>query len=151
MRRPCERWWGCWKRDAEFPGGHPGAFVHAALRHASLERHFGRARWFLIATFDGTRLLDHKVERNPFQEKKVRAGLAVVNWLVDEMKISAAILREVGEIAYHTFRDHYVEVFRAPDGTTKDVLDAYAAGQLKLLPEPTHSSETKIETEKKPG
>lgn len=118
---------------------------------ASLERHFGRAAWFLIATFDGTRLVDHKVERNPFRDKKVRAGLAVVNWLVDEMKISAAILREVGEIAYHTLRDHYVEVFRASDGTAKDVLDAYAAGQLKLLPEPTHSSERKIETEKKPG
>jgi predicted Fe-Mo cluster-binding NifX family protein len=118
---------------------------------ASLERHFGRAAWFLIATFDGNRLVDHRVERNPFQEKKVRAGLAVINWLVDEMKISAAILREVGEIAYHTLRDHYVEVFRAPDGTATDVLDAYAAGQLKLLPEPTHSSERKIETEKKPG
>ncbi len=112
---------------------------------ASVERHFGRAAWFLIGTFDDNRLLDHRVVKNPFQERKVRAGLAVINWLVDEMRISAAILREVGEIAYHTLRDHYVEVFRASDGTVRDVLDAYAAGQLKHLPEPTHSSEIRIE------
>jgi hypothetical protein len=31
MKTPCERWWGCWKRDAEFSGGDPGVFVHAAV------------------------------------------------------------------------------------------------------------------------
>lgn len=112
---------------------------------AALETHFGRAKWFLIATIEGDRMVSHTIEKNPFQTKEVRAGLAAINWLVKEKEINAAVVREIGEISYHTLRDNYVEVFRAPGGVARDALHGYDAGDLSYLSAPTHSSEIKVE------
>jgi cation diffusion facilitator family transporter len=110
---------------------------------AGVGNDFGQAGWFLIATFEEGRLLDHTVEPNPFQANKLPAGLAAISRFVREKKISAAVVREIGEIAYHALHDNYVEILRVPDGSTaEDALRAYAAGSLDHLAAPTRGSET---------
>jgi len=112
---------------------------------AVVERHFRRAPWFLIANFERSLLLNHSIERNPFQTQAIRAGIAAISRFVKEKKITAAIVREIDEIAYHALRDNYVDVFLAPNGSVQDALQAYVAGHLQRLPEPTDSSEHKKE------
>ena len=76
--------------------------------------------------------------------KQVRAGLSAVREFVEEGKLDAVICREIGEIAFHTLRDKFLEVYRSPEQSAADALKAYAQGQLELLIAPTHSSEQKL-------
>jgi len=110
-----------------------------------VEFHFGRARWFLLATLEGNRIVDTSVEENPFTRREVRAGVAVINTFVKEKELDGVLVREIGEIAYHGLGDNCVEVFRAPQGTAEESITAYAEGRLDFLPAPTHSSDDKLE------
>ncbi len=110
---------------------------------AEVEAHFGRAPWFLIATVDGSSVIEIATEVNPFVDKTVRAGLAVINRFVKEHELDAILLREIGEIAFHGLRDNGVEVLRSRAGTAEESLREYRAGGLEHLNAPTHSSEEK--------
>jgi cation diffusion facilitator family transporter len=119
---------------------------------AEVETHFGRAPWFLIASLENRRILQSAVLENPFQQRTVRAGLAVINRFVKERGIDVALVREIGEISFHGLRDNLVEIYRVPQGLASEALEAYAAGRLKHLFSPTHSSEDKLrETEQESG
>ncbi len=112
---------------------------------AQVEAHFGRAPWFLIAAVDGNGTIEIATEVNPFADKTVRAGLAVINRFVKEHELDAILLREIGEIAFHGLRDNGVEVLRSRAGTAEESLREYRAGRLEHLNAPTHSSEEKME------
>ena len=117
-----------------------------------METHFGRARWFLIAGLENRRIIHSAVLENPFQQRAVRAGLAVANRFVRERGIDVALVREIGEISFYGLRDNSVEIYRVPKGLASEALEAYAAGRLKHLLRPTHSSEEKLrETEQESG
>jgi cation diffusion facilitator family transporter len=113
---------------------------------SEIESHFGRSGWFLLAHIGPDGEVDGTTERNPFQDKEIRAGLAVINRFVKEKRLDAVFVREIGEIAYHALRDNYVEIFLAPEGTVENATRAYREGHLEYLPRPTHSSEEKLET-----
>jgi predicted Fe-Mo cluster-binding NifX family protein len=109
-----------------------------------VETHFGRAPWFLLASVENGRITDSVVLRNPFSQKPVRAGLAVINRFIREREIDVALVREIGEISFHGLRDSLVEIYLAPEGTAAQALEAYAVGRLEYLAAPTHSSEEKL-------
>ena len=111
---------------------------------AEIAEHFGRAEAFLLATLDEGQVRGSAVEDNPFRDKSVRAGLAVINRFVKEKQLDAVIVRELGEIAFHGLRDNFVDVFQAHDGTAEQTLKAYAEKRLDHLRGPTHSSEEKL-------
>ncbi len=112
---------------------------------AEVESHFGRAPWFLIAAVDGSGAIEIATERNPFADKAVRAGLAVINRFLKEHELDAILVREIGEIAFHGLRDNGVEVLHSRAGTAEGSLREYRAGGLEHLNAPTHSSEEKME------
>ena len=74
-----------------------------------------------------------------------RAGLSAVQEFVEGGKLDAVICRQIGEIAFHTLRDKFLEVYQSPEQSVADALKAYAEGRLQMLTQPTHSSEQKLE------
>ncbi len=113
----------------------------------SVSAHFGRAPCFLFAEVEGDKVKSTAVEVNPFQQKEVRAGMAVISRFVKEKHLDAVLVRNIGQIAYHALHDNYVEIFRTDAEAAPEALKLYAAGELSFLSEPTHSSEEKLGSE----
>jgi len=95
-----------------------------------------RANYLLFMTVNQKRILQHYIKKNPYKEKKVRAGVAVTNFLLKE-KIDALVTKEVGKIMFHTLRDNLVDVFRTDGKTAKEIGKRFIAGKLKRLTKPT--------------
>ena len=129
---------------------------HSARRHvlvpaasaegmdALVSTHFGRAPRFVIATVELEKVAATAQMENPFGTKKVRAGLAVINRLVRKEELDAVLVSEIGEIAYYALRDNSIEIYRVGETTVRAAVDAYMAGDLPPLLEPTHSSDERL-------
>jgi cation diffusion facilitator family transporter len=111
---------------------------------ARVSKHFGRAECLLLADVRDSTVERTEFQDNPFAEKRVRAGLAVIRRLLEKTRVDAAIVREIGEIAFYALRDNYVEVFQASEVSAGEALAEYAAGKLVPLNLPTHSSDDKL-------
>lgn len=118
--------------------------VEDAGLNSGISEHFGRAPFFLIARTGEDGAEDVEIIPNEMQDKEVRAGLAVINELLNDKAFDAVIVREIGEIAFHALRDHYIEVLRTSATTVEKALKEHANGQCKVLEEATHSSEKKL-------
>lgn len=112
---------------------------------AALCPHFGRAPYFVVARLNGEDIDTVTLEENEFRDRVIRAGLAVIREFVQERELDAVLVREIGEIAFHGLRDSAVGIFRAPETSAREAIEQYARNRLDLLPEPTHSSDRKIE------
>jgi len=108
---------------------------------AGISDHFGRARFFAVAGVSGGNTTIDDFAENTVRDKAARAGLAAVKEILQEHGVDVVITREIGEIAFHTLRDSYIEVYSAPSGTVRDALDRFARGELTVLAKPTHASE----------
>jgi len=108
---------------------------------AKTSDHFGRARFFAIATVKNGRFIIHHFEENTVRDKAARAGLAAIKEILQTHHVDAVITREIGEIAFHTLRDRYIEVYSAPPGAVRDALARFATGDIHILARPTHPSE----------
>jgi len=106
--------------------------------------HFGRAGFFAFVELSGDVVEGFYIRENPFRGKRVRAGLAVVNRFIEEGRVDTVIVREIGEIGFHTLSDHYIDIYRAEGNTVKEVLQKLISGSLPRLEEPTHGSEEGI-------
>ena len=106
-----------------------------------LSEHFGRARFFALATLQGGSVKNVEFIENPARKEQARAGLAAIKQLFEKNTADAVITREIGEIAFHALRDYYVECFAATNGTLNDTLAGFASGTLPALTGPTHASE----------
>ncbi len=109
--------------------------------NAAVSDHFGRAKFFVFATVSSVRIKETDFVENPFREKTARAGLTIIKDTVRTRKVDAVLTRKIGEIAFHTLRDYYVEIYQTPEGTVLDALTKFAKGGLSPLGEPTHASE----------
>ncbi len=101
---------------------------------------FGRANYFIFVVIKGKKIQKHYIKKNPYKGKKIRAGLAVVNFLVEE-KIDALVTKEIGEIAFHTLRDNLVDVYATEGKTVNQVVNRFINNQLKRLTKPTVEKE----------
>ncbi len=102
--------------------------------------HFGRACCYFIADVAKNKIKSWYIKENPFKAKEVRAGLAATKELLKE-NIDATVLKRIGEISFHTLRDGLVDIYFTDGKTVKEVLDKFMKGELKILSEPTHSSD----------
>ena len=102
--------------------------------------HFGRANYFLFALLEDNQIISWYVKENPFVNKKVRAGLSAANYVLSE-KIDIIVLKRIGEIAFHTLRDGYVDLFLTKGKTAGKVIEYINTKKLKKLDKPTHLSE----------
>ena len=106
-----------------------------------VSEHFGRARCFILAQVAPTGITRIESVDNAFREKRARAALAVINDTLAKRTVDAVLTREIGEIAFHTLRDHYVAIYAAPAGSVRRALERLASGALEPLAAPTHASE----------
>jgi len=77
---------------------------------------------------------------NPFKEKEVRAGLAVVRFLLEENP-DILITKEIGPISFHTLRDNLVEIYKAESGNINEIIKAFFEDRLIKLEVPTQKKE----------
>jgi cation diffusion facilitator family transporter len=112
---------------------------------AQVSRHFGRAPFFLVTTVQDGQFSEPRSEENVLKEREQRAGLAVVREVVERYHPNAVLCGQIGEIAFHALRDDYVEIYQCPPCSAREALGMFARGELRLLDQPTHSSEEKLE------
>jgi len=98
--------------------------------------HFGRARYFMLITLKEKTVDSHHVKKNPYIGEKSRAGLLLAHDLIDE-GIDVLITRQIGEISFHTLRDHLVEIYLTDKTTVEEAIREFVEGRLKRLDRPT--------------
>ncbi|MBD3208681.1 MAG: cation diffusion facilitator family transporter [Candidatus Nealsonbacteria bacterium] len=101
-----------------------------------LDERFGRANLFLMLFVEEKKIKSHQYIENPFQEKELRAGLAVADYL-SEKGPDILITSEIGPISFHTLRDKLIDVYEAKGETVKEAVDNFLAGKMKRFKEPT--------------
>jgi len=102
--------------------------------------HFGRADNFIFVNIDSKKIKSFYVKKNPFKEKKVRAGLSVVNFVIKE-RINLLITQQMGDISFHTLRDNLVDIYKTNGKTVKNVLENLIKNKLEKLEKPTRRKE----------
>jgi len=108
---------------------------------ASVSAHFGRAAFFTLTRVSSQGLGEIEFIENTARSKPARAGLAAIKEILESRKVDAVLTREMGEIAFHTLRDQYIDIYAAPDGSVTNALTRFATEGLPPLEEPTHASE----------
>jgi len=99
---------------------------------------FGRANYFIFVTIDKTKgkVKSMYTKLNPHRNEPIKAGFATVNFIVKE-KIDVLITKEMGDISFHTLRDHLVDIYKAKGKTVEEVVDNFMNEKLERLVEPT--------------
>ncbi|MBD3155399.1 MAG: cation diffusion facilitator family transporter [Candidatus Aenigmarchaeota archaeon] len=104
---------------------------------SKLSDHFGRAKYYMFVNLSEGEISSTSFKENKYRDKKVRAGLFVVNKIITKKDIDAVLTKSIGAISLHTLRDNLVGVYLTKKNTVKDVIKSYNRGELKLLEEPT--------------
>jgi len=109
---------------------------------SSVSDHFGRAPYFAFISLNKeTKEIEQvKIVDNQFKDKEVRAGLSASHFIVKE-KIDSLITKEIGEISFHTLRDHLVDIFKVQGATVETIANNYLAGKLERLEQPTREKD----------
>ncbi len=103
--------------------------------------HFGRAKYYIFIDLEEGEIKSHYIKDNPHREEKARAGLTAAHGIVDE-KVDALITRQIGEISFHTLRDHLVDVYLTKRKIIKDAIQDFIDNRLERLREPTREMGT---------
>jgi len=108
--------------------------------------HFGRAPYFLIMKLDKT----GKTEIEDFyyneflgEKDRIHIGVKVIRAILMH-DLDIVFTPKIGEIAFHLLKDHFVDIYKADEGTTvKEVALRYVNGGLDeiLTPHPAEESE----------
>ena len=108
---------------------------------AAVSNHFGRAKFFLFATVSSKGVGRVEYMANTACRMPARAALAVIRQALKNHSVDAVLTREIGEIAFHTLRDHQVDIYSAPGDSTRNALARFLNHDLARLVQPTHTSE----------
>ncbi len=98
--------------------------------------HFGRANYFLFVDIEDVKLKKYKFYKNRFKEKKVRAGLNAADY-IKKKKADMLVTDQIGKIAFHTLRDHYIDIFKVKGKIAKEIIDNFCNHKLERLEKPT--------------
>ncbi len=106
-----------------------------------VSEHFGRAEKFLVFKVDREegKIVEKREIKNPYKEKKMRAGLSCAKFLISE-GIDVLITKEIGEIAFHMLGDEGVEIYMAME-SIDECIDRFIKEKLKQLKKPTKVKE----------
>lgn len=102
--------------------------------------HFGRADYFMFAEIEDSKLKRYNFVKNQFKKKEVRAGLNAAHY-IEKKKADMLVTDQIGEIAFHTLRDHYVDIFKVKGKTAKEVIGNFCENKLERLEKPTKSKD----------
>ena len=102
---------------------------------AKLAPRFGRSPNFLFVNLEKGEIKGHYFLKNPYRDKKVRAGLAVAR-ILTKQKSDALIVNKIGEISFYVLQDNLFDIYSAEGKTAQEAIDNFLAGQLPLVEKP---------------
>ncbi|GEM_PF-578121 len=109
---------------------------------AKLSRHFGKARFFLLAEVAGGKIVETRFVAAPSTgsgeaEDKVLRGARVAEWL-HKLGVTDVITCNIGEIAFSILLRHHIVLWRGECGkSVGEILRLLAEGALARMKEPT--------------
>ncbi len=105
----------------------------------------GRAKGFIIAFVDTPKrkIVSYEYAENPFADEKTKAGLKTTKFLVNNYRINAIIVKDIGEIAFHILHSNLIDVFKAKGRNVLELIENFASGKLEMLNAPTREGEEK--------
>lgn len=104
--------------------------------NSEIPKHFGRADNFIFLLIEKGVVTKQTVKKNPFIEKKIRAGLNIVERIMKE-NIDIVITQEIGPISLHTLGDGLIEVYQTKENKVEDAIKGFIQGKLEELKSPT--------------
>jgi len=115
------------------------------LPSAKVSRHFGKAKYFLIARIHEGKVYGTEIMENKYRDEKLRSAPAVllVGARVAESLyrngITDVIVYNIGEVAYSLLLRHKIVIWKA-NGLMQasDLLKDFLSFKLERLQEPTH-------------
>jgi cation diffusion facilitator family transporter len=103
---------------------------------STLSDKFGRAPYFLFVNLEKDKIIGSYVIKNPYQDKELRAGLAVVK-LINQQRADTVITKEIGEISFHTLRDYLIDIYQTSKDNSRSAVNLFTANELKEFSQPT--------------
>jgi len=104
--------------------------------NSEISEHFGRAGNFIFLLIEKGIVTKITVKKNPFRERKIRAGLNIVERIMKE-NIDIVITRQIGPISLHTLGDGFIEVYQTKQNRVEDAVKNFIQGKLEELKSPT--------------
>jgi cation diffusion facilitator family transporter len=101
-----------------------------------ISEEFGRAAYFLFVNLEGQKNKGYYFLKNPYQDKKVKAGLAAAK-LIAGQKSEVLIIKEIGEISFYTLKENLFDIYQAKEKTARGAINKYLKGELISLLKPT--------------
>ena len=105
-------------------------------KNSKISATLSRANFFAFLKVKEKNIESIEFKENPYKEKKIRAGLAVGNFLLKE-KIDVLITKEIGPISLHFLRDNFIEIYQTKENTISKTLQKFFEGKLKILKKAT--------------
>lgn len=103
---------------------------------SSLSKNFGRASYFLFVNLKNKQIKGYYFLKNPYKDKKVRAGLAASK-MIAEQKSDTLLIDQVGEISFYALRDNLIDIYRVETKTAKEAIALFNKRKLIKLKKPT--------------
>ncbi|MFW6110917.1 MAG: cation transporter dimerization domain-containing protein [Thermoproteota archaeon] len=103
---------------------------------STISKNFGRSSYLTFATLKKGEMESIRTIKNPYVEKKVRAGLHLSHLLIKE-QADILVTRHIGEISFHSLRDHLVDVHLTKAETIKEAVQEFLQGKTEHLDKPT--------------
>jgi len=107
-----------------------------------IETNFAKSKLFLLVTISNDNIKRIIFKRNPFSAEHSLAGLSVAKFIAS-LGVDAVIISNVGEVAFHALRDHYIMVYKSKGNTADQVINNFINGKLRVLNKPTKKSKKK--------
>jgi cation diffusion facilitator family transporter len=99
---------------------------------------FGRAEYFLFVDVDDNYVKHFHLKQNPAKKKQSKAGLSAVHFIIKE-DADVLVTRRIGEISFHTLRDHLVDIYKTEGKTAGEVLEKLFQKKLERMSEHSKS------------
>jgi len=102
---------------------------------AKIAPRFGRSPNFLFINLEKGEIKGHYFLKNPYQNKKDKAGLAAAKILVKQ-KSDTLVTSKIGEISFYVLKDNLFDIYSAKGKIAQEVIDNFLAGRLQLIKKP---------------
>ncbi|MBI4763302.1 MAG: cation diffusion facilitator family transporter [Deltaproteobacteria bacterium] len=108
--------------------------------------HFGRAPYFIILKLDNNGLEIEDFYYNEFFKEKdrIHVGIKVINAVIKH-NLDIVFTPRIGEIAFYMLKDHFVDIYRAEEGSTvREIIEKFRNDQIEPITAPHPAEESEI-------
>lgn len=104
--------------------------------NSKITNQFGRAPYFLFINFKDKMIKGFYVLKNPYKDKKIKAGLEVAK-MVNKQKSDILVTEQIGEIAFYALRENLFDIYQTESKIVKEVIKNFSQDRLKRLKKAT--------------